>query len=81
MDKYGTAHDLPTEIYDRASAEDKRRLMKLARKVNGINSSSVSEDRIRRAEQILVDNGIEEDEAPIVLQAIGYALLDEELYE
>lgn len=36
--------------------------------------------RIRKAEQILIDNGIEDDEAAVVLQAIGYALLDTELY-
>ena len=35
---------------------------------------------IKKAEQILIDNGIETDEAGIVLQAIGYALLDMELY-
>lgn len=34
----------------------------------------------KRAEQVLIDNGIEPDEAPIVLQAIGYVLLDTELY-
>lgn len=33
-----------------------------------------------KAEQCLVDNGIEPDEALIVLQALGYILLDEELY-
>lgn len=33
-----------------------------------------------KAEQCLVDNGIEPDEAPVVLQALGYILLDEELY-
>lgn len=33
-----------------------------------------------KAEQCLIDNGIEPDEAPIVLQALGYILLDEELY-
>ena len=32
------------------------------------------------AEQVLVDNGIDRDEADTVLQAIGYALLDTELY-
>ena len=36
--------------------------------------------RIEKAEQILIDNGIEEDEAKTVLQALGYALLDEEIY-
>lgn len=34
----------------------------------------------QKAEQILIDNGIEEDEVQIVLQALGYALLDTELY-
>jgi hypothetical protein len=32
------------------------------------------------AEKILSDNGVEPDEASTVLQAVGYALLDEELY-
>ena len=35
---------------------------------------------IHMSEQVLVDNGIEEDEAETVLQAIGYTLLDVELY-
>lgn len=30
--------------------------------------------------QVLVDNGIDPDEAEYVLQAIGYTLLDEELF-
>lgn len=38
-------------------------------------------ERIAKAEQILIDNGIDIDEAPIVLQALGYVLMDEELYE
>lgn len=33
-----------------------------------------------KAEQCLIDNGIESDEAAVVLQALGYVLLDEELY-
>ena len=33
-----------------------------------------------KAEQCLIDNGIESDEAPTVLQALGYILLDKELY-
>lgn len=36
---------------------------------------------IRKAEQCLIDNGIEADEAETVLQALGYILLDEELYQ
>ena len=39
-----------------------------------------SAECIKNAEQVLVDNGIEEDEADTVLQAIGYTLLDVELY-
>lgn len=35
---------------------------------------------LSKAEQCLIDNGIEPDEAPVVLQALGYILLDEELY-
>lgn len=38
-------------------------------------------EKIRKAEQILIDNGIAADEASTVLQAIGFALLDEDLYE
>ena len=37
-------------------------------------------EKIKKAEQVLIDNGIEPDEAEIVLQTIGYVLLDEELY-
>ena len=36
--------------------------------------------RIQKAEQCLIDNGIDEDEVSTVLQALGYILLDSELY-
>lgn len=42
---------------------------------------NITKEQILKAEQILIDNGIETDEAEIVLQAIGYVLLDVELYE
>lgn len=42
--------------------------------------NEISERMIGRAEQCLIDNGIEPDEASVVLQALGYILLDEELY-
>lgn len=45
-----------------------------------VNANIRPED-IKRAEQVLIDNGIDADEADIVLQAIGYTLLDVELYE
>lgn len=36
--------------------------------------------KIKQAEQCLIDNGIDPEEAQTVLQALGYILLDEELY-
>lgn len=33
-----------------------------------------------KAEKVLIDNGIDPEEVETVLQAIGYALLDKELY-
>jgi len=40
----------------------------------------MNKEKIEKAEQVLIDNGIEKDEAQTVLQAIGYILLDEEMY-
>ena len=40
----------------------------------------ISIENRSRAEQCLIDNGIDPDDAPIVLQALGYILLDEDLY-
>ena len=46
-----------------------------------INSNCItSEDEIKKSEQVLIDNGIEKDEAQVVLQALGYTLLNIELY-
>ncbi len=41
---------------------------------------NVSEEDVAKAQQVLIDNGIDEDEADCVLQALGYALLGVELY-
>lgn len=35
---------------------------------------------LKKAEQVLIDNGVAEDEASVVLQAVGYVLLGKELY-
>ena len=43
-------------------------------------TTEIDDRMIERAEQCLKDNGIEDDEASTVLQAIGYTLLDMELY-
>lgn len=37
-------------------------------------------DTLERGERVLVDNGISEDEASLVLQALGYVMFDEEWY-
>lgn len=42
--------------------------------------TKITKHQIAAAEQVLSDNGIEADEVTTVLQAIGYALLDMELY-
>ena len=40
--------------------------------------SVITQDGFDLAKQCLIDNGIEDDEAEIVLQALCYLLLDEE---
>ena len=42
--------------------------------------AQVTNEKIKSAEQVLIDNGIDKYEADAVLQAIGYVLLDTELY-
>lgn len=44
------------------------------------NKKGITAEAIAKAEQVLKDNGIDEDEVQTVLQAIGYTLLDCELY-
>lgn len=44
------------------------------------NEIHVTTENRNRAEQCLIDNGIDKDEACVVLQALGYILLDTELY-
>lgn len=41
----------------------------------------ITKEQIKQAEKCLQDNGIESDECSTVLQALGYILLDMELYE
>lgn len=49
-------------------------------KMDKVSDTNISPDCIKKSEQVLVDNGISPDEAQTVLQAIGYTLLDKELY-
>ena len=46
-----------------------------------LNRSTIHAPDVCKAEQILIDNGVDPDEASTVLQAIGYALLDTEFYD
>lgn len=57
-------------------------LMKDTKRKGGIvvKRVEITSEDIVRSKQILIDNGIEEDEADSVLQALGYTLIDTELY-
>ena len=72
-----------TEFTD-FSNEEMEMLLEMAKKNPPmevkLNKDNVSVEDIKNAKQVLIDNGIEEDEADVVLQAIGYTLLDTELY-
>lgn len=39
----------------------------------------IDETTVKKALQCLIDNGIDADEAAVVLQALGYILMDVEL--
>lgn len=50
------------------------------RTVVKIHSRKITDENIKRTMQVLRDNGMDEDQAHIVLQAIGYTLLEVELF-
>lgn len=41
----------------------------------------INEEQIKRAQKILEDNGHDADDAMEILTAIGYILLDQDLYD
>lgn len=45
-----------------------------------VEATKIVPAQVHAAMQCLIDNGIEEDEASSVLQALGYILLDAELF-
>lgn len=49
-------------------------------KIHITSKCITSKEEIKKSEQVLIDNGIEKDEAQVVLQALGYTLLGVELY-
>lgn len=48
--------------------------------LTSVKAPAPTPEAIKKSEQVLIDNGIEPDEASVVLQALGYTLLDIELY-
>jgi len=45
-----------------------------------VQNTTITQDNIDAAEKVLRDNGVDPNEVYTVLQAIGYTLLDIELY-
>ncbi len=45
-----------------------------------VQNSTITQSQLDAAEKVLTDNGIDPEEAATVLQALGYVLLDIELY-
>lgn len=45
-----------------------------------IRATEITEAQLTNAIQCLIDNGMDEDDAYVVLQTLGYILLDEELF-
>lgn len=43
-------------------------------------SKGINKEVIEKTKQVLIDNGIDEDEVETVLQAVGYTLLNKELF-
>lgn len=83
---HSTPQNCETEYteFTEFSNEEMEMLLEMAKKnlpmKVKLNKDNVSVEDIKSAKQVLIDNGIEEDEADVVLQAIGYTLLDTELY-
>ncbi len=45
-----------------------------------LHVTEITEEQVNKALQCLIDNGIDEDDAYEILTALGYILLDEELF-
>ena len=53
-----------------------KNIMKVNKDYSLTVNTEINAENIKRALKVLIDNGIDLDEAEIVLDAIGYALLD-----
>ena len=49
-------------------------------KIIPVEAKEIAPAQVNAAMQHLIDNGIEADEASVVLQALGYILIDTELF-
>lgn len=45
-----------------------------------LHATEITKTQVDKALQCLIDNGMDEDDAHEVLRALGYILLDEELF-
>lgn len=50
--------------------------MKVNKDYNLVINTEINAENIKRTLKVLIDNGIDPDEAGVVLEAIGYTLLD-----
>ena len=57
----------------------RKRMVKQMAKIF-LHATEITDKQLDKALQCLVDNGIDEDDAYEVLKALGYILLDEELF-
>ena len=73
-------HDMLTMAPVKITLSEKE-AERLASDICSVTGKAMATRRaVAAAEKVLVDNGIEEDEAAIVLQAVGYVLAGIELY-
>ena len=45
-----------------------------------VETITITQEKVEKAEEVLMDNGFDLDDAQTVLQAIGFVLLDVDLY-
>ena len=76
--KNNSVGELSRELAAVADAGDEELIAEL--KNRGYTVSEITKETIEKALQCLIDNGIEDNEAETVLQALGYVLMDAELF-
>lgn len=75
-----TDDGLKEEMLEVAINAIEARLKEAEQIVVKIRDCEITHQNIQNTKQVLLDNGIDEDEVATVLQAIGYTLLDVELF-